>query len=127
MTRLLINPKTQLPYNPDLINRSKSLRKQGILTEVLFWNRVKNKQLNNLDFTRQQIIGHYIVDFYCHALSLVVEIDGSSHTNKSDYDKVRDEYLNSLGLVVLHYIDTDVLKNLDGALKHLNGFISSVS
>ena len=106
----------QLPYNPALKQRAKELRKAGHLSEALFWNAVKNKQFNGLDFDRQRVIGNYIVDFYCHELVLVVEIDGSSHDDKQAYDQVRDEYLQALGMNVLHVQDTDIKTNLDGVL-----------
>ena len=69
----------ELPFNPDLKERAKELRKAGNLSEVLFWNQVKNEQFSGLDFDRQKIIGDYIVDFYCKNLGLVIEIEGESH------------------------------------------------
>jgi very-short-patch-repair endonuclease len=111
------NPKLkQLPYNPALKQRAKELRKAGNLSEALFWNAVKNRQINGLDFDRQRVIGNYIVDFYCFELALVVEIDGSSHDDKQEYDLARDQYLEALGLKVCHVPDTDVKTNLEGVL-----------
>ena len=107
------SPKlNHLPHNPALQARARELRKAGNLSEVLFWNAVKNKQWNGLDFDRQRVIGNYIVDFYCHQHALVVEIDGSSHDDKQDYDQVRDEYLQALGLKVFHVRDVEVKQNL---------------
>ena len=115
---------SELPYNPALKQRARELRKAGNLSEVLFWNVVKSKQLNGQDFDRQRVIGNYIVDFYCHEHALVVEIDGSSHDDKQAYDQVRDEYLEALGLMVLHVQDVDVKQNLAGVVElvrqHLN-------
>ena len=108
---------SRLPYNPALKQRARELRKAGNLSEVLFWNVVKNKQLNGQDFDRQRVIGNYIVDFYCHKYALVVEIDGSSHDDKQAYDQVRDEYLEALGLKVLHVQDIDVKQNLAGVVE----------
>lgn len=108
-----------LPYNPKLKERAKALRKAGNLAEVLFWKQVKNKQFKGLDFDRQKIIGNYIVDFYCPNYQLVVEIDGSSHDNKEEYDAQRDAYLESLGLTVLHFRDTEVKQNISHVLRCL--------
>jgi very-short-patch-repair endonuclease len=114
---LSAKPKLKhLPYNPALKQRAKELRKAGNLSEALFWNAVKNGQLNDLDFDRQRVIGNYIVDFYCYELALVVEIDGSSHDDKQEYDQARDQYLEALGLKVLHVPDSDVKTNLEGVL-----------
>ena len=106
-----------LPYNPALKERARELRKAGNLSEVLLWNAVKNKQLEDLDFDRQRVIGNYIVDFYCHEYALVVEIDGSSHDDKQEYDAGRDAYLKGLGLNVLHVQDIEVKKNLSGVIE----------
>ncbi len=108
-----------LPYNPNLKERARELRKAGNLSEVLFWNQVKNKQFLGLDFDRQKIIGNYIVDFYCKNLGVVVEIDGASHDEKIEYDEQRDNYLRSLGLEVIHISDLDIKKNLEGVLLYL--------
>ena len=110
-----------LPYNPDLKERAKILRKAGNLSEVLLWQQIKSKQLNGLDFDRQKIIGSYIVDFHCASCNVVVEIDGSSHDNKVEYDKQRDAYLSTLGLTVIHILDTDVKQNLAGVMEVLAG------
>lgn len=82
-----------LPKNKNLIPKARNLRKAGILSEVLFWKQVRNKQFYGLDFDRQRIIGNYIVDFYLKNLGLIIEIDGSSHDNKEKYDDKRQQYL----------------------------------
>lgn len=69
------SPVKVLPKNSEFKEKAKELRKAGNLSEVLFWNKVKNKQFLELDFSCQFIIGNYIVDFYCSKLNLVVEID----------------------------------------------------
>ena len=108
-----------LPYNPELKEKAKELRKAGNLAEVLFWKRVKNKQFLGLDFDRQKVIGNYIVDFFCKNLGFVVEIDGRSHDFKGGYDEERDRYLRSLGLKVFHIPDKEIRENLDGVLEWL--------
>jgi very-short-patch-repair endonuclease len=114
---------SHLPYNPKLKENAKKLRKAGNLSEVLFWNKVKNNQLLNLDFERQKIIGNYIVDFYCPELGMVVEIDGESHDFKGEYDNERDNYLRSLGLKVVHVDDIIIKKDLDNFMTEFYGFI----
>ncbi|MBW6508775.1 MAG: DUF559 domain-containing protein [Desulfuromonadales bacterium] len=108
-----------LPYNPALRERARELRKAGMLHEVLLWQHLKKKQLLGLDFDRQKIIGNYIVDFFCAGASLVIEIDGSSHEDKAEYDQERDAYLEGLGLRVLHIRAKDVLQNLDAVMEAL--------
>ena len=109
----------QLPYNPELKEKARALRKAGNLSEVLFWNEVKNKQFKGFDFDRQKIIGNYIVDFYCTNCNVVIEIDGASHDNKQEYDAKRDEYLKSLGLTIIHLDDLDIKKRLPNIMATL--------
>jgi len=89
------------------------------LSEVLFWVQIKNGQFKGLDFDRQKIIGNYIVDFYCAEKKVVIEIDGESHAEKAGYDALRDKYLEDLGLTVVHILDSDIKKNLKGAIEYL--------
>ncbi len=110
------NKYKSLPYNPALKDKAKALRKAGILHEVLLWLQLKGKNLNQLDFDRQKIIGNYIVDFYCAEKSVVIEVDGSSHDGKQDKDAARDRYLESLGLTVIRLLAKDVLQNMDGVI-----------
>ncbi|PSJ71412.1 hypothetical protein C7N43_39465 [Sphingobacteriales bacterium UPWRP_1] len=109
----------RLPYNPKLKERARELRKAGNLSEVLLWNQVKNKQFRGFDFDRQKIIGNYIVDFYTANCNVVIEIDGSSHDDKQEYDAIRDAYLESLGLTVIHIPDIEVKKNLKAVMDML--------
>ncbi len=67
-----------IPYNPKLKSLARQLRKNSTLAEVLMWKNIKQKALG-VQFHRQVPMLNYIVDFYCHEISLVIEIDGSSH------------------------------------------------
>ncbi len=115
-----------LPMNKSLTERARWLRKNSTLSEILFWNEVKNKKLDGLDFYRQKVIGNYIVDFFCARLNVVIEIDGSTHNNKYEYDARRDNYLRSLGLRVLHIYDEDVKQDMLGVLQIVRNFCGSV-
>lgn len=108
-----------LPYNPALKQRARELRRAGNLAEVLLWNQIKGKQLRGLDFDRQKIVGNYIVDFYCAERQVVLEVDGSSHDHKVEYDAARDAFLVGLGLTVIHIADADVKNNLAGMVAML--------
>ena len=105
-----------LPYNPSLKPLARSLRKNSTLSEVLLWLKLKNRNIKDLDFDRQRIIGDHIVDFYCPSIGLVIEIDGSSHLFNYEDDIKREEYLVSLGLKVLRFDDLDVKQNMEGVL-----------
>ncbi|WP_431610149.1 endonuclease domain-containing protein [Chryseobacterium sp. 'Rf worker isolate 10'] len=112
-----------LPYNPHLKILLKEKRKARILGEVIFWKKVRAKKFHRIDFDRQRIIRNYIVDFYVKTLGLIIEIDGSSHDEKQVYDGIREEYLESLGLLVFRINDFDVKNNLNLVMKELENFI----
>ena len=116
---------SNLPYNPKLKNIAKELRRAGNLSEVVLWNNLKQNKMLGFDFNRQQIIGNYIVDFYCPKLNLVIEIDGESHNYKGEHDEKRDNYLRFLGLSVLHFADMDVKKALDKVLIQIESWIKA--
>jgi len=113
------NKGRELPYNPELIPYAKALRKARNFPEVLLWLQLKKKQINGFDFDRQKMIGNYIVDFYCPACNVVIEIDGASHNQKEEYDEKRDEFLMDLGLVVIHITAGDILSRLNAVLERL--------
>lgn len=112
-----------LSYNPYLKVLLKEKRKARILGEVIFWKKVRAKKFYEIDFDRQKIIGNYIVDFYVKTLGLIIEIDGSSHDEKQVYDGIREEYIESLGLLVFRITDFDVWNNLSVVMKELEDFI----
>lgn len=112
-----------LPYNPTLKSRAKTLRKAGNFSEVVFWKEVRNKSFWNIDFDRQRIIGNYIVDFYVKTLGLVVEIDGEIHNFQEEYDEKREIYLKDLGLKVFRISTTKMLFDTENVMKDLEQFI----
>jgi len=113
------NAYISLPYNPELRERAKELRKAGNLCEALLWKKLRNGNFKQLDFDRQKIIGNYIVDFFCGNCGVVIEIDGSSHDNKIDYDSERNAFLEGLGLTVIHIMAKDVLNDFNNVMKML--------
>ncbi|TDD75450.1 endonuclease domain-containing protein [Flavobacterium caseinilyticum] len=112
-----------LPYNAKLKARSRALRKAGVLSEVIFWLQVHKGMFWKIDFDRQRIIGNFIVDFYIKTLGLVVEIDGSSHNDKEEYDQKREDYLISLGLKVYRISDLRVKNDLRNVMMELEKYI----
>jgi len=102
-------------YNKNLKNFARANRKAGNLPEALLWYELKQKRLG-VSFTRQKPIGNYIADFYCLEKNMIIEIDGSSHDNKYEYDKDRDKYMESLGIKVLRISDEDVKHDMSNVL-----------
>ncbi|MGH7848929.1 MAG: endonuclease domain-containing protein, partial [Thermodesulfobacteriota bacterium] len=89
-----------LNYNKNLKPLAQKLRKNMTDAEKLLWSKVRMKQIGEFQFYRQAIIGDYIVDLYCPAAKLVLEIDGGQHYygEGKESDKTRDNLLTGLGL-----------------------------
>ncbi|MBL0012345.1 MAG: DUF559 domain-containing protein [Flavobacterium sp.] len=112
-----------LPCNHNLKSRARALRKAGNLPEVVFWKHVHKGIFWKIDFDRQRIIGNFIVDFYVKSLGLIIEIDGSRHDYKEEYDSIRETFLISLGLKLFKISDFRVLNDLENVMKELEAFI----
>jgi len=109
----------------EIIKRARILRKTMTKAEETLWNHLRKKQFEGLRFRRQHPIGRFIVDFYCHALKLVIEVDGNIH--QEDLQKERDENrtyeLQKLGLTVLRFDNEMVLKDIPKVLKDIEEYI----
>ncbi len=107
------------PYNKNLKQASRDLRNNMTDAEKLLWPRLRNKQILGLQFYRQKPILNFIVDFYCPAVNLVIECDGSQHFTEDglEADRVRDEALAQLGLKVLRFDNVQVMKQIDDVVE----------
>jgi very-short-patch-repair endonuclease len=107
-----------LPYNKKLKILARDLRKSATDAERRLWSKIRGKQLKEYQFYRQKNIGDYIVDFYCPAAKLIVEIDGGQHYSEANIvkDEARDKFLSDLGFRVLRFSNSDVFKNFEGVV-----------
>ena len=114
-----------MQHNHKLTPRARELRKSMTKEERRLWY----EYLHNYPyrFRRQVAFGNYILDFYCAAAKLAIELDGSQHYEPAEqiYDRKRTEYLNSLDICVLRFSNLDVLKNLPGVCQQIDMVISS--
>jgi len=110
-----------LPYNQNLKQLARRLRNNMTDAERQLWARTRVQQLKGYQFYRQKPIGDYIVDLYCPRAKLVIEIDGSHHLvgEMIEYDRIRDDYLASLGLRVLRFTNAEVLRNIEGVVEKI--------
>lgn len=110
-----------LPYNPELKQLARELRKNGTLSEVLLWDELKKKKLG-FEFHRQVPIKNYIVDFFCHELMLAIEVDGSSHDSENQFklDQTRQQEIEELGVTFIRIDDLEIKTNLDGVIRYLS-------
>lgn len=77
------------------------------------------------DFHRQKPLLKYIVDFYCSALNLIVEIDGGSHQNaeQQEYDLTRETRLANYKLHIIRFTEQEVKKDMENVLRTLITYI----
>lgn len=99
----------------------KDLRNNATAAEATLWNFLKESQLAGKKFRRQHSIGNYVVDFYCPAEKLVIELDGAGHFSTSGYfqDEERKKYLNDLGIRVLRFENNEVYKATEAVIERI--------
>ena len=105
--------------DPALKHRRRELRCLQTDAEKFFWRHIRNRQCFGMKFFRQYSIGPYILDFYCPALHLVVELDGGQHNENEQrkYDNIRSEFLKAQGIEVIRFWNHYVLLDIDGVLR----------
>jgi very-short-patch-repair endonuclease len=101
------------------VERSRELRREMTDAERILWERLRGGRLNGLKFRRQQVIDGFIVDFYCHTVGLVIEVDGAVHRTQAIYDAQRERVLTARGLRVLRLSNDQVEQDIEGALKRI--------
>ena len=97
--------------------RARKLRKRATFPERILWGAIRDRRLAGLRFVRQEPIGPYITDFLCRERKLVIELDGDSHADRGDYDRIRSEYLVSEGYTICRFGNDDVLQDREAVLQ----------
>jgi very-short-patch-repair endonuclease len=114
---------------------SRRLRRRETETEKIFWSLVRNSQFEDKRFVRQYPIyvkeGRkrklFILDFYCPANKLAIELDGKIHERQREYDKYRTECLNTEGIQVIRFTNEEVLNSPGEVLTSLQKTLNSLS
>ena len=107
------------------IGRARRLRRQMSLPEVLLWQQLRARP-GGYKFRHQHSLGPYVLDFFCHAAALAVEVDGISHEmgDNPARDERRDEWLSRRGIMTLRVTAADVLGEMEAVVRmivHLCG------
>jgi len=110
-----------MKIDSQLLEFAKYMRHTATDAENLMWQLLRAKRFMNLKFRRQHVVKPYIVDFYCHEIDLVIELEGSQHgmDDAIEYDTERTKFLEALGLTVVRYCNHDVLRRADVVLEDL--------
>ncbi len=118
--------KRYLPYKKALKQFSRDLRNHSTLGEILLWQKLRARSMMGYQFYRQKPLENYIVDFYCQALKLVIEIDGEYHNIEEVYlnDLERENQLRKWGLNFLRFKEMDVRTKMGEVLNAIEVYIT---
>jgi very-short-patch-repair endonuclease len=108
---------------PDqILNYAREMRKGPTEAESILWSNLRNRKLDNLKFRRQQHIEGFILDFYCEAARLGVEVDGEIHLNEEqrNFDQQRTEYLAEFGIRIIRFKNNEVINNSINVLNKIS-------
>ena len=96
---------------------AKTRRKEPTEAESLLWSALRNRKLAGYKFRREAVIDPYVVDFLCQEQRLIVEVDGSSHDHRGEYDLNRERELGLKGYSVIRFSHQNVMANLLAVIK----------
>lgn len=112
---------------PEIEENARKLRQNLTPAEARLWSALRNKQLNGLRFRCQHPVGNFILDFYCPACKLVVEVDGDIHASQTEYDQSMTAKLGEYGYQVLRFSNEEVIHDLPKVLDKIRCFVLSFS
>ena len=114
-----------LPYDRNLKQLARDLRNHSTLGEILLRKELRARQMMGYQFYRQKPLDNYIVDFYCPALKLIIEIDGQYHSSEDDAvkDDIRQTKLEEWNLNFIRFKETEVRKDMINVIKTLENYI----
>lgn len=114
-------------YNSKLKGLSRTLRTNLTDAEQVLWQHIRRKQIQGVQFYRQKPLLAFIVDFYCPAAKLVIELDGSQHYDEEhqNKDQARDDTLAELDLQVLRFDNRQVLLEIDAVLAVIDATVKN--
>ena len=113
----------QPKHNQQLVPLAKQLRKEMTREERHLWYDFLRPY--PIRFSRQKVLGRYIVDFYSAEAKLVIELDGSQHY-KGDHpekDAARTSFLEGYGLSVIRIPNTEVMENFQGVCAYIDAAV----
>jgi very-short-patch-repair endonuclease len=104
-----------LGAKPSLFRNAYDLRKNTTEAEEILWSHLRERQMEGVKFRRQHPLKDYAPDFFANELKLAIELDGSYHNESVQrfYDKDWEEIITSYKIVVLRFINEDVIYNIE--------------
>jgi len=104
------------------MSRPQYLRRNATDCERILWRRLRNRKFADYKFRRQHPIDPYVLDFYCPALKLTIELDGSGHDSRlrQIHDKRRERFLTGQGIAIVRFWNHQVREELDSVLEAIS-------
>jgi len=104
------------------LDRARQMRREETRAEKKVWIQLKDRRTLGLKFRRQVPIDRYIVDFYCHEIRVIIEVDGGIHDQpgQAEWDATRTARLEELGYKVLHITNEDIFDHPDCLFEMIN-------
>ena len=117
---------TKPKLSDEMLVFARSLRLHQTNAEGLLWLLLRSRKLG-FKFRRQHPVGPYILDFYCHAANLAVELDGGQHNESQAalQDDRRSAELQEMGIGVVRFWNDDVLARTEAVLERIYGELVS--
>ena len=109
-----------------LMERCKELRSGAKHAEALPWSLLRNRQVAGAKFRRQHQFGRYILDFYCPAAKLAIEVDGAHHfeSDVKAADLTRSHYIETRGISVLRFANSHVLQSTEQVVTEIQAAVT---
>lgn len=108
-----------IEYNRWNNERARKMRRMMTRAESRIWFTIFNSRPKWYKFLRQKCIKWFILDFYCSKLLLCIEIDGSSHNDRQEYDKQREQYLSDIWILTIRYTNDEVIEDIDWVFENI--------
>ncbi len=101
-----------------MLSRAAKMRREPTEAEKRLWRHLSGTRMSGLKFRRQATIGNRIVDFFCPAKGLIVEVDGMTHDRESDA-AMDGRMMTQYGYATIRVTNDDVFENMGGVLRHI--------
>jgi very-short-patch-repair endonuclease len=98
---------------------AKQMRQEMTPAERLLWERLKSRRLDGFKFRAQHPVGPFILDFWCPAKKLVVEVDGEVHAQRRGYDRARTEQLEAHDYTVIRFTNEEVMLDIESVVQEI--------
>ena len=112
--------------SPQMLQASRRLRAEATAAEEILWQALRGDRLDGFRFRRQHAIGRFVLDFYCPARKIAIEIDGGVHDepDQAARDEARTQALEAQGIAVFRLRNEQVVNDVQGAVEQVRKAVS---